>query len=266
MNSNNLLIEPEVKVSHLDIKLDNELWFARIQDPGGKKECLPSQRYKMSKIISIGPNENDVLFYYDLTSIAVDYVKLMRTMQSNQSGWIKLPVNLPNAKKKIVEIILQMRVMSNNEWHYDQIRLINQLHGMWGNDNSSHSVHHNDKLRLFGLIMTLEENRPMFERLACGCTERYHLDDASLSLASIIRKLSFQFGNEDIKVKLPENSDDVEGIENVDANDLLLMKMERDGELIYNFEYIIIVLYIPNKSFIIHNTQETSCKHSSILL
>ena len=99
-NSNNLLIEPDVISSYLDIKLENELWFARIQDPGGKEECLPSKRYKMSKIISIGPNDSDILFYYDLTSIAVDYVKQMKTMQSNKSGWIKLPVNLPNAKKR----------------------------------------------------------------------------------------------------------------------------------------------------------------------
>ena len=208
---------------------------------------MPSKRYKMSKIISIGPNDSDILFYYDLTSIAVDYVKRMKTMQSKKSGWIKLPVNLPNAKKKIVELILQMRVMSNNEYHYDQARLINQLHGMWGNDNSSHCVHPNDRLRLFSLIMTLEENRPMFERLACGCTERYHLDDASLSLTSIFRKLSFQFSNEDIKVVLPENTVDVQGIENINANDSLRMKIERDGEFPYKFQHLIIKLNIPNK-------------------
>ena len=126
-----------------------------------------------------------------------------------------------------------MRVMVNNQYHYDQDQLVNLLHGMWGHDNASHSVHHNDKLRLFGLIMSIDENRPLFERLACGASERYQLDDSSLSLASIFRKLSFQFGNEDIHVNLPPNASDVQGIENVDANDKMRMVIERDGKLHY---------------------------------
>ena len=48
----------------------------------------------------------------------------------------------------MVEAILQMRIMVNNEYYYEQDRLVNQLHRMWGNENASHSVQHNDKLQL----------------------------------------------------------------------------------------------------------------------
>lgn len=235
-NSSNLVIEPPV-TNYLDIKLADELWVARIQDSGVEEDCLPRKRYKMSKIISIGSNEEDMLFYYDLTSIAVDYVKHMKLKNTDKTGWLKLPVNLPNVKKKIVETIVAMRILVNNKYHYDQDRLVNQLHGMWGNDNVSVSVHPNDKLRLFGLIMSIEENRPLFERLACGATERYQLDDASLSLAAIFRKLSFQFGNEDIVITLPPNAPDVQGIENIDPNDKLRMLIERDGKLYFIANY-----------------------------
>ena len=162
-NSNNLVIEPPV-TNYLDVKLDNELWVARIQDCGVKEDYLPNKRYKMAKILSIGSNKEDMLFYYDLTSIAVDYVKHMKGRHTDKTGWLTLPVNLHNVKKKIVETIVAMRSLVNNKFQYDQDRLVNQLHGMWGNDNYSHSVHVNDKLRLFGLIMSIEENRPLFER------------------------------------------------------------------------------------------------------
>ena len=71
----------------------------------------------------------------------------------------------------------------------------------------------------------------------CGVTERYQLDDASLSLAAIFRKLSFQFGNEDIVITLPPNAPDVQGVENIDPNDKLRMLIERDGKLYFIANY-----------------------------
>ena len=106
-NSNNHLIEPIVTPCYLYVKLPNELWFDRIQDLGVEEKKLPKKRYKGSKVISIGPNDEDTLFYYDLTSIAVDYVKLMKGMNTEKTGWQKLPVNLPNVKKKLLRLSYQ---------------------------------------------------------------------------------------------------------------------------------------------------------------
>ena len=71
----------------------------------------------------------------------------------------------------------------------------------------------------------------MFEGLTAGSKKHHIHDDPSISLASIFRKLVFQFANEDRITQLLENSRDVDGIENIDMNDRSRMKIDRDGEI-----------------------------------
>ena len=59
----------------------------------------------------MGPKGGNQLFYYGITSIAVDCVKEMAKQKKNGVAWFKLRVSLPNVKKKIVEVILQLRIL-----------------------------------------------------------------------------------------------------------------------------------------------------------
>ena len=96
---------------YLDVRIENDMWNSKIQDNGCAEVHLPAKRYKLSKILSIGPKGGDQIFYYNLTSIAVHCVKKMVEQQNNGIGCFKLPKSLPNVKVKIVEIILQLRVL-----------------------------------------------------------------------------------------------------------------------------------------------------------
>ena len=138
---------------------------------------------------------------------------------------------LPNVKRKILEVIVQLRTLDSNQYKLDQTRLLNFLNGVWGSDQGSLTPHKNDKVRLFGLIMTIEENRPKFQRLAEGHKDWYGMDNVTLSLAEIFRALAFNFSNEDIHIDLPENADDIQGINNLDPNDITRIRIERDGKI-----------------------------------
>ena len=172
IHSDNTLIESNVEEtpipSYLDINIDADAWEVYLQDKGCLENKLPKKRYKQAKILSVGPKNGEMVFYYYLTVIAVDFVKAMQHQMVSRIGWFKLPKNLPNVKSKIVEVIIQLRVFDGNKYTLEQTRLINFLHGIWGTDSASLGMHDNDKVRLFGLIMSIEENRPQFQRLAEG--------------------------------------------------------------------------------------------------
>ena len=76
--------------------------------------------------------------------------------------------------------------------------------------------------------MTREDNGCEFQRLAEGVTSRAGLDDLALSPAGIFQKLWFQFNNDDIIVQLPDNVDDVDGSDALDANDFARLNINCD--------------------------------------
>ena len=45
----------------------------------------------------------------------------------------------------------------------DQDRLIGTLHDLWCNESATLGAHANEKIRLFGIIMSLKQNRPQFQ-------------------------------------------------------------------------------------------------------
>lgn len=66
-----------------------------------------------STIPPIGPKESP-LFYFDLSSIAIDYVKRMVIDKEMRRGWANLPKNKTNVKLKIIERLLALQKRTNN--------------------------------------------------------------------------------------------------------------------------------------------------------
>ena len=95
---------------------------------------------------AVRPKDGEKLDYYYLTAIAVDFFKAMQSQIMNKVGWFKLPKNLANGKSKIVDTILQLRILEGNQYLLSQSRLIHLLHGIWGTNQESLGVHDNEKI------------------------------------------------------------------------------------------------------------------------
>ena len=226
-NEENNMNTTTTPTSYMSICMENEIFLNRIQDVGCKESELPKKRYRMAKILSVGPEGNQV-YYYNLTAIAVDFSKLMLAIFVVGSGWKDLPKNPTNVKAKIVQTCLQLRQWEDDGFILDQRRLIDTLHGLWGSTSGVLGLHDNDKVRLFGILMSLEKNRLKFQRLAEGVTERSQMDSPELSVSGIFTSLLFDFCNEDIVIELPENAADIEGIDELDPNDVLRIRTDRN--------------------------------------
>ena len=151
-------------------------------------------------IPAYGPKENKI-FYYDLASIAIDYSKNFKKENELHRGWAKVPKNQTEMKTRIIERLLAMRKYNDNSKKYelDQDKLLVFLQNMWGQSSPNKVLHFNDRLRLFGILMTTPSNRPLFERLAKGVADKNVLDDDSFHPKNIFQKLTWDFSNESIK-------------------------------------------------------------------
>ena len=131
------------------------------------KSGLPKLSYKKSRIIALG-TPYDPIYYFQLTSIAIDVVQKKLVEQTLGRDWMKLPKNKTGVKIKIVERLLETSKIVYSYYVLDQYCLLSMLHNVWVSVNTAHTIHHYDCLRLFGLTMTISENRLMYERLAEG--------------------------------------------------------------------------------------------------
>ena len=125
--------------------------------------------------------------------------------------------------------LIGLRQMHDGKYSLDQNMLINSLANLWGRDTPSGKASTNDNLRLFGIVMTIENNQPIYKRLAAGTGERLVLDDPILSLPQVFSTLALQFNNIDIKVTLPKDMLDVEGHDEINPNDPNIIRIPRDG-------------------------------------
>ena len=129
-------------------------------------------------------------------------------------------------------------------YHLCQDRLLNMLQNVWGTSAVDLTPHPNDRLRLFGILMTLPRLRPHFQRLCDGITVRDQLDSAELSLKQIYADIRLAFNNDEIVVKLPEAASDLENIHLLDPNDESRISIDRDREKLkliryhHNFTYL----------------------------
>ena len=215
---------------YANVRLQDDLWNQRIQDSGSTLENLPKKHYKRSKIPAIGPKESPMYYFY-ISSIAIDYLNTFTKEKELGRGWKKLPINKTDGKNKIINILLALRKQDTNGIYIlDQCRVLSMLSNVWGGENSGNdtTMHHNDRIRIYGLVMSMDIHRGMFQRLAEGCITRQHLDDPAFSLQQIFQTIAFAFNNEKMIIKLPNDACDVGGIENVDPNDMARIRITRD--------------------------------------
>ena len=111
------------------------------------------------------------VYYYHLTSSAVDLLKIFQTENTLGRGWAKVPKNKSDAKLKIVGVILALRKENDDGcFSLDQTQILDILSNMWGSSKSVNSIHYNDRIRVYGIIMAIPANRHIYQRLAEGCT------------------------------------------------------------------------------------------------
>ena len=80
-------------------------------------------------------------------------------------------------------------------------------------------MHHNDRVRVYGIVMAIKSNSSLYQRVAEGWTSRASLDDPSLNLQKIFTHITLSFNNDDVTILLPPDVYDMAGIEEIDAND-----------------------------------------------
>ena len=130
------------------------------------------------------------------------------------------------------------------------------LESYWGDEDAAGTIKDNDKIRLFGIIMSLEKNRNMFEKLSLGVTIRAHVDSPEFSLTEIFADVAIVFNNDELIIKLPPKGNDVEGYELLDPNDQTRIRIHRDGEISYSYSILIIHNYTNSIHYIyIYNRQ-----------
>ena len=80
-----------------DIRVKKNEWTTRIQDAGCKKADLPKKTYKQAKILGVGDNK-EMLFFFNLSAIAINYLKQMGKENKLGRGWSKVPKNKSDTK------------------------------------------------------------------------------------------------------------------------------------------------------------------------
>ena len=76
-----------------------------LQDQGCNKCELKKRICKQSKIPVCGPPKASI-YYYELISIAIDYVKKFKKEHKLGKGWNKMPDNTTDTKVKIIKRLL----------------------------------------------------------------------------------------------------------------------------------------------------------------
>lgn len=229
--------------------ITNYLWNSRLQDKGTTIDLIPKKHYKNYKITPIGP-EGQNLYYYGLSCIAIDLLKVFYNSKAMGLGWNKLPNNKINVKAKMISKLMALRKKNDSgQFVLDQGFFVSILENGWRASAVDTIPHHNDRVRLFGIIMTLPQFRETYQVLGQGITSRAALDDTALHLPELFQQLAFAFNNEDIQVILPSNAYDLPLIEEIDPNDIGRIRIIRDGMgnyLVYTF-IIIPIQTISNK-------------------
>ena len=188
-------------------------------------ECLPKKTYRSNKIPPFGLEEEHI-YYYGLSSIAIDYIKSINTEKASRNCWSSFPENFTDIKMKIINILLRLwRLDDNGVYELSQTQVIYMVDTMWGRKVTSQSTEDNDKVRLFGLLF-LEANEEQLLRLAMGVTKRSQFEDQTPTLRGIFELLAIQFNNEQIVVSYSEKSVDVDGTCNLSVSNPLRIRIK----------------------------------------
>ena len=75
------------------------------------------------------------MYYYNISAIAIDYLKKFSKESELGRGWEKVPINKTDSKNKIINILLATRKTdTNGVYNLDQGRVIAMLANVWGGD------------------------------------------------------------------------------------------------------------------------------------
>ena len=183
--------------------------------------------YKANKIWLFGPNDKK-LYYYKLSSIAVDYTKCFKKMSNDGSGWYKIPKNPTNVKMKIIGLLSSMRKLDHtSKYVLNQTSFMYLLERYWGPNNSEAVMNYHDKLHIFGIITSQSSNYELFVKLAQGVKERNHIDDPKFGIMGIFSKAWLDFNSEDVVIQLPDTAAYIEGGDELDPNDSTRIRITR---------------------------------------
>ena len=153
----------------------------------------------------------------------------MEYFKENAIGWNWLPKNATDLKTKILELLQIFRKRTDGgSYELDQDMFLNLLFENWGGRQALAQIVDNDKLRVFGLLLTIDKNKYILERLLEGIKDRQQLDDLLYSINAMFQTLVLDYNNELIHVKLPPDAEGLNDYLALDANDSSRMKILRD--------------------------------------
>ena len=215
------------RLPYPSLRVSTKDWEQRLQDMRCLKTEMPTKTYRSKQIPGYGRMKT---YYFHLSAISIDYILFFKEDTSN---WCRVPKNITDVKMKIIELLLTMRKYDEvvKQYTLDQTRFINLLMSQWGGEKSTAEIVDNDKLRLFGLIMSIENNRYILQRLSEGVKERVHIDNPEYAPKVMFQKLALDFSNELLYVKLPSGAEDLDEYDSLNANDSTRMQIMRDGEV-----------------------------------
>ena len=82
------------------------------------------------------------------------------------------------------------------------------LEHYWGVSDIDTAPHCSDRVRLFGINISIPEYRDMHQKLVEGVTRRHMLDNPALHFPDFFANLAVAFNNEEVIVTLPGNAYD----------------------------------------------------------
>ena len=125
--TNNTSSVSKILSNYSSIMISDDLWQHHFQDNGCTLSNLHKKVYNRMKIPPVGPPESP-MYYYNISSIAIDYLKKFSTEKELGNGWNKVPVNMTNAKDKIIGLLLSLRRQDNGGVYVlEQERIIGML-------------------------------------------------------------------------------------------------------------------------------------------
>ena len=206
-------------------KVTKEVWATLLQDKGtSEKDDIPANTYCRSKIPGVGPKGHEV-YYFDLTSLAIDILSNMKLENDLGRGWSKVPKNKTDAKIKLVQVIISKRQIIEDKYHLDQTMVMIMRSTMWRAARPVNILDHNDHVRVFGIVMSIPENKEIFGRLANGPSGRHQIDDVTFHPKQIFQDIALSFNNELFFIRLPPDAYELTSIEDIDPNDMCRIRI-----------------------------------------
>ena len=231
--------------------IDSKTYFSLLQDPGF--EVKTNKRPKKCYI-----NEDKItgktLAYNNIYTLALSYYDIL---WKHKETFQKLPKNKSAVIQKICKFIFDNRALegfadiqdqsilnlieevmkSTNKdeppqrvYLYDQDYLFSKLYNIWcplGIERKETTQ--NDKLRVFGIMLSNEMRDEMGSLSRGKSTTRDDLDNPELRVSKIYKKFALAFNDENVVIQHPEHYGELQNANTMDPNELSRINIKRDG-------------------------------------